>query len=528
MRTLILCLALSLSALSQARVERRMGPPPDEQAKPAEKPTKEQLKLAADLITQAQSLSGDLNPSDRAYVTAKLAELTAKRQPEQSQTWAESAFHQADDLSGAAKGSVQMSAMMAMSQNNLDRALEMLSSMESPRQRDDGTLSPDIRAAAATMLFARAFAKNGMKSVDQLVTTAHQIGENGFYPYMAVTQLMRGVAEKDKEKAQSIATDAITYINRRQRSNLENQQVTMFLVSARDFVPLPMMKQILENVVADALEQAKQSDGTQVAATFQNTAGDKVQLNSMATLMVFQLMPLIRDVDPDWAKKLEEQSDQLRQASALMRTGDVSIMIGARNGGGPNGPNGDGRDFRDEIQSRQIDELVARDPDRAMEMANNIQDPALHASAMARATAAGNDEEAKKKALENAKDLLARTSDPRDKLTILAGLAQSQAALKDDEGLNNTLQQALATADDMFRRSVDKNPSAGAWMRPGVDTASSIVKSLAKKQSTMVTAHVSDVRQAPLKALLLLSAVEALDPEAKSQSGPQMQFRFSN
>jgi hypothetical protein len=94
--------------------------------------------------------------------------------------------------------------------------------------------------------------------------------------------------------------------------------------------------------------------------------------------------------------------------------------------------------------------------------------------------------------------------------------------------LNTTVQQALATADEMFRRSVDKNPSASGWMRPGVETASSIVKNLAKKQSTLVTARVDAVRQAPLKALLLLSAVEALDPEAKSQGGPQMQFRFSN
>jgi hypothetical protein len=523
-RTLLLCLALSATAFAQVGVQRRLEPPATE--KKAEKPTKEELKLAADLIQRAQTLAADLNDTDKAYVLAKMAELSSKRNPEQSQNWAEEAFNLANNLTDVSKGSVQMSAIMAMSQNNLDRALGMFSSMDGPRQRDDGTQTPDIRGAAATMLFTRAFTKDGMKSIDALESAARQMGENGFYPYMAMAQLMRQVAEKDKDRAQSIATTALGYANRRKLSGMESQQLTMFLMQAREYVPVPMMKQILEQVIADALEQAKQSDGTQVSAEFSNAAGERVQLTSMASLMMFQLMPMIRQVDPEWAKKLEEQSDELRKAAAMMRTGNTSIMIGARNGG-PNGPNDNNRDFRQEIQSMQVDELASRDPKRAMEMANNINDPAMHAAAVARVSSAGTDADAQQKALDNAREVLKSTSEPREKLSILAGIVQLEASMKDEDGLGASLQQAFGIADDMFRRSIDKNPSTGAWMRPGAEVGASIVRRSARKYPAIVADKIDSVRQSALKALMLLAAAESLDPESRTQSGPVFQFRFA-
>jgi hypothetical protein len=495
----------------------------------AETPSKENLKLAADLIQRTQGIAGDLNDTDRAYVLAKMAELTAKRDPEQSRTWAEESFRLAANLSGNAQGSIQMDALMAVSQNDLDRALDMLVSMEAPRQTDGGGFAPDIRGAAATMLFSRAFSKSGMKVLDRLESTARQMGDNGSYPYMAVTELLRGVGHKDKDRAREIAGNGIAYIKLRKRSQMENQQVTMFLRTAREYIPAPMMREVLETVINDALEQAKASDGTQVAATFENSNGQRAQLSSMASLTIFQLLPIIRDIDPDWAKKLEEHSDELRQAAQLMKSGasETNIMVSARTASGPNGPNGTNRDFRDEMQAMQVDELASSDPQQALETADRINDPVLHSTAMVRATAAGKDADAREKAIKNAKELLAQTSDPREKLTILSGLASAQSAMNDLDGLATTLQQALAIADDQFRRSVDKNPSSGAWTRPGVEVASRLVKGTAKQQGRLVAEKLESVRQQPLKALLMLSVVEALDPEARSTGGPQFRFAFN-
>jgi hypothetical protein len=534
-------LLLSLSALcslSAAQApEIRIGPPGSGQradrriaeAEPkVEKATKAELKLAAEYLDRAQSLIGDLNDTDRAYVLAKMAELTAVRDPQASKTRAEEAFKLAANSNDTAASQIQMSAMMAVSQNDLDRALQMLSEMPAQRQRSDGTSSPDIRGAAATMLFSRAFTKNGIDSVDRLQSAARQMGENGFYPYMAISQVLRGVGEKDKDRAQAMAMDATAYINRRKLSGLESQQVVMFLQSAREYVPQPMMKEILQRVVKDALEDAKKSDGTQIAASFETESGKSAQLNSMATLMIFQLLPLIRQADPDWAKQLEDQSEELKNVSNMMASGErTSIMIGARNGG-PTGPNGNQRDFRDEIQAMSVDDLATRDPQRAMQTAQSIKDPTVRVAAVARASAATENADAREKALKDAKDALAQASDPRDKLTILGGLAQAQAAIKDDEGLAVTLQQSFVIADDMFRRSVDRNPSAGFWMRPGVQSVVTMVRGTARKAPSVVSQKVEDVRHQPLKALLLLTAAEALDPESRVQSGPQLRFQFSN
>jgi hypothetical protein len=524
-RTLVLILAASLSLLAQDQPRRRrvIEEPPGKTGKPS----KANLKLAADLIQRTQALTGDLNNTDRAYVLAKMAELTAKRDPEQSKAWAEEAFRLGGDLSGNARGSVQMNALMAVSQNDLDRALEMLGSMEAPRQTESGGFAPDIRGAAATMLFSRAFGKDGMKIVDSLESTARRMGENGFYPYMAVTELLRGVGEKDEDRAREIANSAVAYIKVRKRSQMENQQVVMFLRTAREYIPAQMMREILGTVITDALEQAKASDGTEVAATFENSKGQKAQLSSMASLTIVQLLPIVRDIDPEWAKKLEAQSDELRNASQLMNSGEgVSIMIGARTGG-PNGPDGANRDFRDEVQAMQVDELASRDPQRAVETADRINDPVLHSAALVRATAAGSDAEARDKAIKAAKELLSQTSDPREKLTILSGLVSAQSQMNEIEGLSVTLQQGLSIADDQFRRSIDKDPSNGAWTRPGVEIASRLVRSASKQQGKLVAEKLESVRQQSLKALLLLAAVEALDPESHSTSGPQFRFAFN-
>jgi hypothetical protein len=64
-------------------------------------------------------------------------------------------------------------------------------------------------------------------------------------------------------------------------------------------------------------------------------------------------------------------------------------------------------------------------------------------------------------------------------------------------------------------------------MRPGVEVASSLVRSAAKKQGKLVVDKLDSVRQQPLKALLLLAAVEALDPESHSTNGPQFRFAFN-
>lgn len=531
MRSLVfLILAASLSVVAQNQSQDQAQPRRvmREPAVKVEKPTKENLKLAADLIQRTQGLAGDLNDTDRAYVLAKMAELAAKRDPEQSKSWAEESFRLAGNISGNAKGSIQMNALMAVSQNDLDRALDMLVSMDAPRQTEGDGFAPDIRGAAATMLFSRAFAKDGMKVLDRLESTARQMGENGFYPYMAVTELLRGVGQKDKDRAREIANNGIAYIKVRKRSQMENQQVTMFLRTAREYIPAPMLREVLETVINDAVEQAKASDGTQVAATFESSNGQRAQLSSMASLTIFQLLPVVREIDPDWAKKLEEQSDELRQASRMMGSGDqVSIMIGARTGGGPNGPSGNNRDFRDEMQAMQVDELASRDPQRALETADRINDPVLHSAAMVRATAAAKDADAREKAIKNAKELLAQTSDSREKLTILSGLASAQSATNDVDSLSATLQQALAIADDLFRRSIDKNPSSGAWTRPGVEIATRLVKSTAKQQGRLIAEKLEAVRQEPLKALLMLSAVEVLDPESRSTNGPQFRFAFN-
>src|SRR4029078_9283924 len=126
--------------------------------------------------------------------------------------------------------------------------------------------------------------------------------------------------------------------------------------------------------------------------------------------------------------------------------------------------------------------------------AQSIKDPTVRVAAIARASAAGTDQDAKEKALKAAKVALAQTTDPRDKLTILSGLAQAQASLKDDEGLAATLQQSFNLADDISRGSVTRTPAGGRGMRPGVQATIAMVRGIARKSPQTVSEKLDSVR----------------------------------
>jgi hypothetical protein len=319
--------------------------------------------------------------------------------------------------------------------------------------------------------------------------------------------------------------DAMDFLSTRKRTELENQHVAAFLRNAADFMPAALMKETLEKLVKEA--QTTKEDSLQMRAQVSDDKGNRAELSS-TSLMLMQLLPLIRHIDPDWAKRLEKDNAELRQLAIQQSERPQEMRVMARIGG-PDPEDGPPRDMREEMTSMEVDELARHDPQKALSLSQSINDPALRAAAQAKIAGELNrtDPEAAAALVKQARQALAQASDPRDKLAIFVGLAQAQAAMKDKEALAETMQRGLVMGEEMFRKGIDRRPEAPIFTQPGYELMNRLVSIGMKVDARNTMTRVDDVRTPVLQSMLLVTAARSVNPEA-GQDGPGVMIQIED
>lgn len=492
---------------------------------PASKKAKaEREALAETLLNRAYSLTKQTSDSEKALVLGRLAEASVKTHPQKSKEWAEETFSVTANLpNDMQRTQPEVAALQALSENDAVRALELMGKMETPKNRD-GEPVPDVRMGMATMLFQRVYQKQGLESLDTLRATARQMGETGAYPYMAMGMLIRQVKRRDAEKSKEILNEALMYFNRRQTTGGGNDQFAMFLRSNREDIPTPLLKDLLDKLVTESLATKEQGTTTMVMS---NEKGVAAKLNSAATILLFQLMPMIRELDPDRAKKLEVEYQELRAAADIARSGEQRVMVTAGIGASGGAPP---RAMMEEMQAMEIDELSTQDPQRALKMNAELTDPSVRAASGARlaATLVKSNPEQAAELLKKAKEAIAEAKEPADKLRILVGLAQAQALMEDKAAFETTLQTGYALGEELFRKGIDKNPTASIYSQPGFDAMSRLTMSSVRVDYAATMARIDAVRSPLLQAMLLITAAEGLDPDARARPRMGMRIRIES
>ena len=525
---LFLCGTVAAVAVchGQAVMQGQSSPTAEVKVKPApETPEAKKLKeeserKAKELLQRAYSNTKDLSDSDRAAILARLASSSVRVMPDQSKAWADEVFQITSGLTNdSLRGQYEMTALLATADTDPDHALQLLLQMSAPGMDQDGNTLPDLRGPAAAGLFQKYFQKKGEAGLPALQTTARQLGEQGLYPFMAMGPIIRNLNQKDPNKAQSLVNEALVYFPRLQQTDMSGQQMAMFLRMNQAVISKPVMKDVLTQLVDKALATKKDSDNGMTTSI--STNGNTTTLKGASNLMMYQLMPLINGVDPEWAKKLENENEQLRNAVIAQQnspTGNNRVMIGMTAGNGPLSQRGNPID---PMKAMQVDELAQKDPMGALRVSDEISDPVLRtATSVAIAGEVNNTDPAQAARLvKNAKDAIAATPEESDKLRILAGLAQAQSAMKDKDGLNITMDQAFAMGEDLYRKSVDKNPDATVDTRPGIDSLTRLAGIGIKADQGVTLGHIDRVNAVPLQTILLISAAENLDPDMKPLGG---------
>jgi hypothetical protein len=531
LRVTSLGLTVSLAVSATAQEVRMQGDPTGRDAvvrkselTPEQK--KKYKELSQSLLSRAASSAKDLSSNDRAFLLARLADASVKSSPDQASAWAEEAFQAADSMPpNMQRNQTIMQAITAVSKINVDRALQMIMEIDPPRPSANGQMPPDTRAMVALMVFQQQWKKNGVAGLDAIQSTARQLGETGHYPYMALTPVIRQAANKDRERAAALAQDALSFLSSRRVTEMENHHIANFIGSAAEFLPASVIKETIEKLVKESKEI--KDEGLQMRAQIADDKGNRADLSS-TSMMLMQLMPVIRRIDPEWAQKLEKDNAELqqlavRQSESGMRQVNVVARIGADAEDGP------ARDVREEMTSMQVDGLAARDPQRALTLSNDLKDPALRAASHAKIAGelSRTDPEQAAKLLKEARAALAEATTPQDRLMIIAGLAQAQAAMKDTEGFNDTVNRGLAMAEEMFRKGVDRRPTAPVFTQPGYELMGRLVAVAAKADPQLAVAKIEGIRSPVLQSMMLVNAARAIDPDG-TQDGPGLRIEIED
>lgn len=474
-------------------------------------------KLAKQLFNRAYATGKDLSEADRAFLSARLAEAWAEKDKNKATTFADEAFSLSAGLKDMQLSEPRTTAMLALAKVNPEHALELLGRMEAPPPRDDGSPRRDPRQAAATMLFQNYFRSAGMDALPAIEAAARNLGESGAYPFMAMGMLIRGVEKKDHDRAQSLMNQALMYINKRQQSTMAVQELGMFLNANRSLIPKPVLREVLERLVNEAL----QNDDPTVSASIANEKGVTANFKGLRAFTLMQLMPMVRDIDPEWAKKLEQEHSDLQNAANLMPAGDggqrtfMSVSMGGPNNN--SNPNM-GNMLMQEMKSREVDELIAaNDTEGALKQADSITDPALRAASTAKLAGSLNksDPERAAEILKNAKAALGEAKTDADRLRILVGLTYAQQAMGDSNAFRDSLAKAYALCDELFRKSVNNNPQMPVFARPGFESLGQLLRLEMKDDRQAAIARIEELRSPLLQAHMYIEAAETiLDPNA--------------
>jgi hypothetical protein len=293
-------------------------------------------------------------------------------------------------------------------------------------------------------------------------------------------------------------------------------------------MPAAVIKETVEKLVKEA-SQVK-DDGVQMHAEILDEKGNRAEFGAHG-LMLMELLPVVRRIDPDWAAKLIKENAELQQLAAQAENGPSEMRMTARIGS-PDGENENGppRDMREEMNAMEVDQLAARDPQQALKLSSQINDPVLRAASQAKVAGELNRTDPQQSAalLKNAREAMAQATTPRDKLMIIAGLAQAQAAMKDLDGLTDTVKRGLAMGEEMFRKGLDKRPNAPIFAQPGYELMGRLVAVAAKADPQLATARIDEIRTPVLQAMLLVNAARAVDPDSGQVEGPGMMIQIED
>ena len=232
-------------------------------------------------------------------------------------------------------------------------------------------------------------------------------------------------------------------------------------------VPKPMAESALQAVLNSILDRKDDSDT--VTRTSISTARGAVSFSTRQDHELFQIMDVLRSLNPKRADELIDARLELKGAverfplgMTSMTEGDagnnVSVSAMRSNKGGP--PGDDSRERLNAIARARVAEALAvlkSDPQQAMSLVRGIPVPAMRAEVLGSVarSVSEKDPATAKSVLDQTIDILKDIQNPADRIRVWDIVAEAAHRAKEDQRAWEALDRGLADAAALYKQDTD-------------------------------------------------------------------------
>ena len=468
---------------------------------------------APQLLIQSYVLSTDFVPQERALLLQRLCLAGVRIEPALARVWAEDLFALSYELPlSHRRVAHQKNALVVIAFSDPERAMDLLLVMDKPVPLQDGRIPEDVRADGARAIFAEYHKRRGAAALERIRVVAQHLGQTGEYPYAAIVPTLEEMAQRDLPGAQSMFEEAVSYYGQDSRIRGQDQRFLRFLLSVRGFIPNGSLRLALKRLVTEITARASQKDAGEHFVAEVYTDKGPVQLHERSDAILVQLLPMIREVDAQWARDLVDSRPEIKrvlETGTPLRVGTVVI----RGNADPRQMASLQREAIDDSRLAEVEELAQRSPEEALNLAETIQDPVSRSaglSAVVRGAVTKNRTlatsvfEEMKQSTETIKDDLSR-------LEVLSSLASAAAALGDKTAFWKAFNDGLDLGEELFQSSLDANPTITTLDIAALPPLERLVEAGIEIEPQAVSARILQIENRVLRAHLLVSAAEALE-----------------
>jgi hypothetical protein len=478
---------------------------------------KETKTSGEDLIAQAEGISRNFSPEERADLLLDILDTPAGDSAENGKKWSLELFAiSKNQLSpGPYRAAIQKNALIDLTKVDPSETVRLFKDQDTPEMWAQSGRVEDFRAWVARALFPKLWEKAGISSVAKVKEFADWMGSTGEYPYVAMVGIVQAVARDDEAKAEELVSDAIGYYETNPSFLNKHGEFTAFVVGIADQVRPPLLAKAIESEM-DALDaEKKNADSDQMKFTIQVTnSRGTVQFSQQAEYIVYRLLPLINRLDPEWAREIKDKYEVLKYVPAQTADGAASRVTGVAFSSETSPSDPQVSAAMDDHRLFQVTQLAQSDPAQAAEIARSIQDSGRRVIAQVTlisayrrlnsAEAAGWRDEANRE--------LDRLPVGKVKLRLMVALATSALSEGERDRALALFGKAFDLGELLFGEDLKENPGKMAYTVEGEEELASLVASFSKERKVFpaVFDEIKGVHNDVLKAKLLVAAEKGI------------------
>jgi hypothetical protein len=504
---------------------------------------------AASLLQVVHEDAQQLAPTDRAAVLSRAIQTAQRVQPDQVLPWTEELFNLAPQIAEDRRASLELLPVLALANRDVDEALRLLERMDAPSQAmlDSGS---DPRTSAASSVFSAYWGGRGprfrrgqgadpdneeesappaarqkaerTKKIERIRSIAAHLGSGGVYPYAGFSAPLEALKVQDPPAEEALFAELLNAFRSSPGRYADVAEFVRMLMNERSHIASPFYREALTMAVA-AIDRIPVNSLPSMNFTYrgQGTSG---QLSNVASLQLMRIVPLIKEVDPDWAKQVLEQHPDVAQFEQARSTPGTTLSTLSSSGMGAAANRSPQR------QLAPVRAMSQNSPEGAKLFAQQITDPAARAAANAEVAAGLARQNAEEAAnyFSQASQALTAIDDPASQLMVVTSLARAAFETGDRASAVVYSERGFRLGEDVVHADYDANPDKAVMSLKGVSDLTNLVNTAMRIDPAGTVNRIQAIRYPLLRSNLLLSAVDAVASRPNMRGSPPTRVSGAN